>query len=123
MRMLPRQVPAVAICIAVGGCIPVRLPETPTVSGVVVDALTSQPVEGVRVFFMSSPSLVAVTSADGRFSLVSTSKWHVVPLVGVLDRFDSVRLVADAPGYDRGIRNYTHSAERKDERIVLTAMR
>jgi len=106
--------------VALGGCIPLRLQETPPVSGIVVDASGGRPISGVRVYFLSSPECAAVTAADGRFSLAATSRWHLVPLLGVADRFDRARLVAEARGFEPDARQYAHHADRREERISLT---
>src|SRR6266699_738111 len=83
------------------GCIPLRVEDTPRVQGLVLDAATNRPVQGARVYFEDFPAHATISGADGSFTLPAVRRWHAVPLVGVMDRFDLMRLSVESPHYAR----------------------
>jgi hypothetical protein len=109
---------AVALAQA-AGCIPLRVEDTPRVQGVVVDAATNRPVQGARVYFEDFPAHAAISGADGRFTLPAVRSWRAVPLVGVWDRFDLMRLSVESPHYERATLEYGHTGDIDDVRIPL----
>ena len=109
----------VAVAVLASGCVPLRIQDTPGVRGVVADAATNQPVKGARVYFQGFSSRAVVTGADGAFTLPPISRWHGVPLVGVMDRFDRMRMLVEASGYETAGLEYGHSGEIDGLRIAL----
>ena len=74
----------------------------------------------VRESTLSSfPHRAVVSGADGTFLLPAVMMWHGVPLVGVLDRFDTMRMKVESPGYRSVGREYCHSCDVDHVRIAL----
>jgi hypothetical protein len=119
MLSLSVRLIVVAALVQAAGCIPLRIQDTPRVRGVIVDATTTQPVQGARIYFEQFPDRAVMSGADGTFLLPAVMMWHGVPLVGVLDRFDTMRMKVESPGY-RGVdREYCHSCDVDNVRIAL----
>jgi hypothetical protein len=82
------------------GCIPYKLQETPRVSGVVRREADQQPVANARLHYPEYRKESVATSADGAFDFPPVFRWRMVPLAP-LDRFGNVRLLVEAPGFQR----------------------
>jgi hypothetical protein len=89
------------------------------VRGVIVDATTTQPVQGARIYFEQFPDRAVMSGADGTFLLPAVMMWHGMPLVGVLDRFGTMRMKVESPGYRSVGREYCHSCDLDNVRIAL----
>ena len=117
---------AVRLLVAVGltlvsGCIPFRIQDTPRVHGVVADAASNRPVTGARVYFQGFSDRAVVTGADGAFTLPAISQWHGVPLFGVMDRYDRMRMFVEATGYETSGLEYGHTGDIDNVHIALRA--
>ena len=119
MLSLSARLIVVAALVQAAGCIPARIQDTPRVRGVIVDATTTQPVQGARIYFEQFADRAVMSRADGTFLLPAVMMWHGVPLVGVLDRFDMMRMKVESPGYRSVGREYCHSCDVDNVRIAL----
>jgi|ERR1700675_991722 len=119
MLSLSVRLIVVAALVQAAGCIPLRIQDTPRVRGVIVDATTTQPVQGARIYFEQFPDRAVMSGADGTFLLPAVMMWHGVPLVGVLDRFDTMRMKVESPGYRSVGREYCHSCDVDNVRFAL----
>jgi hypothetical protein len=58
-----------AVLVALTGCIPHRIQETPHIAGRVVDSATRRPIAGATLQFERFQDQPVVTDADGRFEI------------------------------------------------------
>jgi|SRR5437879_4225591 len=119
MQVLAVRLSVVVALVQAAGCIPLRIQDTPRVQGVILDAATNQPVQGARVCFEGFAARAVESGVDGSFVLPAVMKWHGVPLVGVMDRFDLMRLTVESPGYESVSLEYGHTGVVDNVRIAL----
>jgi len=74
-RMNPKL--AILLCIpaiALSGCVPLRWPTTPLVSGKIYDAASGRPIAGASVFWISTPEKKEKSQPDGSYILPSLGR-------------------------------------------------
>lgn len=116
-RRLLVHVMLIVLISACPGCLPLRLRETPHLTGTVIDAVSHKPLAGVVLYYTDFSKLVKYTTQDGRFDLPPIYRWEFVPVN--LDRFGQVSLIIKASEYQPTLRNYHGCGEYCDETIPL----
>ena len=91
-----------------GACIvlpiPRDIPLTGVHKGIVSDATTKKPLQGVQVSFVNHTEVSTVTNAEGEFSLAAVtqqSNWTGVLLVGPAESHCEDRVAFEKEGYER----------------------
>jgi len=92
-------------CLVLPGCIPWHMRVTPSVSGVVIDAFSGNPVAGASVHIEEFPEKTTITKQDGQFFIAAIREWEVLsPSEFSGDRRPAYRLIATAKDFEDGSR-------------------
>ena len=67
--------------LALAGCFPSLVSETPHINGSVVSAATNLPISGATLRYRDFPEIVGTTEADGSFEFPAIRKWEIVVLL------------------------------------------
>ena len=93
------RIPLFALALICSGCLPMHWHDTPHLSGLVIDAATTQPIAGARLQYYKYPQHEVYTGADGRFDFPSLSHWGFIVLLP-FDRLPPYSvLTVQASGY------------------------
>ena len=98
MGVIVRSV--IAVCLALSGCVPMRVTDVSAVSGTVLDSRTKKPISDADVHCGEHPEQQAKTDALGAFAVPPHKTWALVLLGG--DYLSSnCTLIVEAAGYSQ----------------------
>ena len=99
-------------------CAPWPLEVTPSLSGVVLDRSTREPIVGAKVRVAEFPESVVTTSGDGSFLIRPIRKWQIF-MIGT-DSRPGYRITAEASGFLAAGQNWDVGDDRP---LIVTLQR
>jgi len=85
--------------LALSGCLPFEVAQSPPLNGKLVDAISKQPIPNAKVWAQACPDQAAITGVDGTFRLNQCieRRWYVALPVDIVP--NAIPITFEADGY------------------------